>query len=534
MVIASLYPVVETQYESSSIFDWNFIRELQRDFGEPPHDYHVFLPHGRQPPDPNAIGRNVHINSIMELTDFFQKFQVDIWHDFGYTQASDLVSLRHLSGQNFPITVKAEFPFLANAQLTTYSALSNSDVVICSRPSIQKLIETAHSHFRQPTMRGRMSPQIRTIPYGVKPEGIDNDKKQDARHLLRLPEEITIILCSVDFNPNNSIDIFPLIRAFQSIAKNNEDLLLIFSGADKYGFLDGVRKFLEGSALSRQILFLPNAGESARFLLLAAADIFISPSDAVYTDNGLQVLEAMARGIPVIATDDDENGYIDHGRTGFKVKKGCMPLSYQALRNCFAFMPHRVQSFIVSQGVVIDVQQIIEFLVLLIEDVSLRKTLGAAAMQYVCEHHNPTKIVEEYEHLWSKLCQESSLIQPRTGVLENQASDDGWLPLLLSSISQTIGENTPLHITPEGELLLETEDVVIYQEMEEVIFPPIILEILNLARSVTCLSEITHSLIQLSIPEETKDLAPNIAYHIMWCIKQGLMTPHKSSPVVEN
>ncbi len=524
MIIASLYPIVETQYESTSIFDWDFIRALQRDFGISSHDYYIFFPHDCQSPDPTAIGRNVHIKSTMELTDFFQEFQVDIWHDFGYTHASDLVSLRRLSGQNFPITIKAELPFLANAQLTTYSALSNNDAVICSRPSIHKLIENADNRFRKSAMQRGTYPQICTIPHGVKPERINRDKKQDARHLLRLPENVTIVLCSIDFNPNSSIDIFPLIRAFQTVVENREDVLLIISDSNVESYVSRVREFLEGSVLSRQVVFLPNVDESARLMLLASADIFISPSDQVYADNGLQVLEAMARGIPVIATDDDKNGYIDHGRTGFKVKKGCLPLSYQALRNCFTFTPHRVQSLIVSQGIVIDVQQIIEFLVLLIEDVSLRQTIGAAAMQYVCEHHNPTKIVEEYENLWSNLCKERSLM----GIPENQVNKDSWLPLLLSSISQTTHENTPLHITPNGQTLLETRDVIIYEEMNEVILVPIVLEILDLAQSVTCLSKITQSFLELLDPEEAEGLIPNLAYHVMWCLKQGLIHPQKT------
>ena len=111
MVIASLYPAVESKYESTSIFDWGFIRELQRNFGETRHDYHVFLPFGCQPPDPLSIGKNVHVKDMAELTDFFQEVQVDIWHDFGYTEASDLISLRQRSGQNFPITLKAELHF---------------------------------------------------------------------------------------------------------------------------------------------------------------------------------------------------------------------------------------------------------------------------------------------------------------------------------------------------------------------------------------------------------------------------------------
>lgn len=521
MVIASLYPIVKNQYALNSIFDWDFIRELQRDSEAPPHDYHVFLPHGHQPPDSIFIGKDVHIKSTMELTDFFQEFEVDIWHDFGYTPASDLVLLRHLSGQNFPITVKVELPFLANAKLTTYSALSNSDVLICSKPSITKLVEMAHSD----ATREHTYPQICTIPYGVKPEQIDSEKKQDARYLLRLPEEGTIILCSVNFNPNNSVDLLPLIRAFQAIAKDREDARLIVSGSDDYNSIDRIEKYLEDSALGAQVLFLPDVDESARLLLLAAADIFISPSDPVYTDNGLQVLEAMARGIPVIATDD-EHGYVDHGRTGFSIEKGCFPFSYQALRDYFAFTPPHVQSLIVSQGVAIDVQQIIEYLVLLIEDVSLRKTIGAAAFQYVSKHHF-RKVMAEYEELWSNLREEGSLIESQTVMAEYEVRDEGWLPLLLSSISQTIDENTPLHITPEGELVFETKDVVIYEEIKDVIFLPIVLTILNLAQSGTSLSKITDLFLEASNPEEAKDVVPNIAYHVMWCLKQGLMHPEK-------
>lgn len=518
MVIASLYPVVKNKYALNSIFDWDFIRELQRDSGETPHDYHVFLPHGHQPPDSISIGKDVHIKSTIELTDFFQEFEVDVWHDFGYTPASDLVFLRQLSGQNFPITVKVELPFLADAKLTTYSVLSSSDVLICAKPSISKLIEMAHSN----TTLSYTYPQICTIPHSVKPERIDSEKKQDARYLLRLPEESTIILCSINFNPNNSVDILPLIRAFQTIAKDREDVRLVVSGSDDYDSINRIEKYLESSTLGRQVLFLPDVDESARSLLLAAADIFISPSDPVYTDNGLQVLEAMARGIPVIA-NDDKDGYIDHGRTGFKIDKRCLPFSYQALRNCFRFTPPYVQSLMVSQGVAIDVQQIIEYLVLLIEDVSVRKTVGAGALQYVSEHHHLKKIMAEYEDLWSNLREEGSLTELQAGVAENQVNNDGWLPLLLSSISQTVDENMSLYITRDGETVLETGDVVIYEEMKDVIFLPIVLTILDLARSETSLSQVTDLFLEASNPEEAKDVVPNIAYHIMWCIKQGLM-----------
>lgn len=529
MVIASLYPAVESQYETTSIFDWSFICELQRDCGETGHDYHVFLPFGCQPPDPLSMGKNVHIKDMAELTDFFQEVQVDIWHDFGYTEASDLISLRQRSGQNFPITLKAELPFLANAKLTTYDALSDSDVLICSRPAIHKLIKTAQRRFT----KSATPPQICTIPHGVKPEHIDNDKKQDARYLLNLPEDATIILCSADFGPNSSIDIFPLMRAFQSIAEKNKEALLIISSTREEGYVAGASGFLENTMLSRQVLFLPNVDESARLLLLAATDIFISPADPVYADNDYQVLEAMARGLPVIATDEEKNGYIDHGKNGFKVKKECLSLSYQALRKSLDFMPPRVHSLMLSQGIVIDVQQLTEHLALLVENVSLRERIGAAALQYVSEHHDLTKRVSDYEHLWSNLRQESALMRLETSIAENQISDDSWLPLLLSSVSQTIDENTPLHITDDGEALLETQDIMVYEEISELIFVPIVLEILNAAQSGTSLPKVAEALFKTLNPEAAKAFVPNVAYHIMWCMKQGWIYPQKSAPIKE-
>lgn len=61
--------------------------------------------------------------------------------------------------------------------------------------------------------------------------------------------------------------------------------------------------------------------------------------------------------------------------------------------------------------------------------------------------------------------------------------------------------------------------------MNEVIFAPIILEILSIAQSVTSLSKITQSLTAFSNPEAAQDVVSDIAYHVMWCIKQGLIQP---------
>ncbi|MCY3721211.1 MAG: glycosyltransferase family 4 protein [Candidatus Poribacteria bacterium] len=529
MVIASLYPLVEGGDESICLFDWEFIRALQRGTGGDTHDIYVFSSQGCHPPYPLSVERNVHIKNTMELSDFFQESQVNVWHDFGYTPAFHLADLRHLSGQNFPITMKVEPSFLAKVPLTVYSGLSDNDAIICSRASIQELVEAAHGQYTSLTTPQSQA-QVYTIPHGYAASRINGCNKRDARYLLHLPEGMTLILCSGDFSPDNSMDLLPLIRAFQTITESHENVLLIISGPDEYGYADRISEYLKGSPLQRRILLQPNISESARLLLLAASDIFISPSDTVYRDNQPQVLEAMARGIPVIAPDDGEPHYIHHGRTGFRLNRECLPYSYNALSGYFPFIPHHVQSLIVSQGIAVNVQQMVEYLTLLVEDASLRETLGTAAAQYVSDHHSLETIVAKYENLWRDLSAREASVPSQKPVVENQGGGS-WLPLLLSQMFQTIDERTPIQITSDGETLLETQNLVIYKEMSEVLFPSVILEILNLSRTVTSLSDITHSLLHLSDTEDVKNLVPNIAYHTMWCIKQGLIALKQNDSV---
>lgn len=521
MVIASLYPLVEGRNESISLLDWEFLGALQHGAGGKSHDFYVFCPQGYDPPQSLSVARNVHIKSTMELAVFFEESQVDVWHDFGYTSAFHLAELRHWSGQNFPITMKVEPLFLAKAPLTVYSGLSNNDAIICSSVSVQKLVEAAHGQYTSTTTPQRQA-QVYTIPHGFAASQINKCKKRDARYLLHLPEEMTLILCSSEFSPGNSMDLLPLIRAFQTITEGHENVLLIISGSDEYGYADRISEFIKGSPLQRRILLKPNVSDSSQLLLLTAADIFISPSDTVYRDNQPQVIEAMARGIPVIATDDGEPYFIHHGRTGFRLNRECLPYCYRALSAYFPIIPNYIRSLIVSQGIAVDVQQMVEYLTLLVEDVSLRKTLGKAAAQYVCDHHSLETIVAKYENLWYDLSARKSFVPSQIPVVESK-EDKGWLHLLLSQISQTIDEKTPIKVTSDGETLLEKQNIVIYEEMSEVIFPSVILEILNLSRTVTCLSDITHSLLNLSDTEDVEDLAPNIAFHTMWCIKQGLI-----------
>lgn len=120
-----------------------------------------------------------------------------------------------------------------------------------------------------------LAPEVFTISPGVDTTKGDITDKRDARYLLDLPEQVTIILCLTDFSVYEDGDLFPLIHAFLTVAQKHEEIRLIISGPDEYGYADKIQTFLNDSHLRRHIVLRANASESAQSLLLSAADIFI-------------------------------------------------------------------------------------------------------------------------------------------------------------------------------------------------------------------------------------------------------------------
>ena len=531
MTIASLYPSLRGQEIASPVFDWDFIRALLRD-SEEINDFHVFLPLDCHPPAPFLNISNVSIQSVMELAEFFQENTVDAWHDFGYSDISHLTHIRRFSRQNFPITMQVPPWRLALDAIEIFENLSEYDALLCSKPSMHRIVCSAYQQSDQSLPSPGLVPEVFTIPPGVNTAAGSIADKRDARYLLDLPEQVLIILCLTDFSVYEGGDLFPLIHAFQTVAEKHGEILLIVSGADEYGYADKIQKYLHDSQLRRQIVLRPNASDSAQSLLLSAADIFISPSDTLHRDNHIQVLQAMGQSLPVIATDDGENGIIAHGKNGLKLRRICKPSSYAALNNYMPLVSEAVKPLILSQGIVVDTQQIIEYLTLLIEDRALRQSLGEAAARYVAANHPWSKIVEKYVRLWHTLREKVSSKTDYTIPSENQnrnlhallpGTNTSALPFF-SFMTQDVEEHTPLQLTASGETLLKTQHLISYDAMKDIIYPPVIFEILNLVRTVVTMDEIINSLLLLMDREDTENVVPNITYHIMWCLKQGFIS----------
>ena len=138
-----------------------------------------------------------------------------------------------------------------------------------------------------------------------------------------------------------------------------------------------------------------------------AADVFCSLSDNIQETFGLTPLEAMAAGLPVVASDwDGYRASVIDGETGFLIPTLAPPAG---TGDELAF---RYESGIDGYGsfcgytalcTAVDIDATAGAFVRLVEDAELRRRMGEAGMRRVRAHYDWPLVIGQYQELWAEL-----------------------------------------------------------------------------------------------------------------------------------
>ena len=149
----------------------------------------------------------------------------------------------------------------------------------------------------------RMQPSnVMVIPLGTDLERFDPAlySKSESRSLFGLPLEKNIIGILGRLDPGKGQEI--IIRALPQLIRLHPDLLLVLAGEETAGE-HGYKKHLEDLShelsIEKNIRFIPFTNDVPR--LMSALDVFVLPSFG--ETFGLVVIEAMALGKPIVATN---------------------------------------------------------------------------------------------------------------------------------------------------------------------------------------------------------------------------------------
>ena len=160
-----------------------------------------------------------------------------------------------------------------------------------------------------------------------------------------------------------------LLHAMALLKQSRAPVRLVISGAD-YGRLQELVALRDRLGLAADVMFLGFRKDTAP--LYGALDIYVHAAHS----EGLAtaVLEAMAHGLPVAATDAGGTGEaVRDGETGFLVPSG-------------------------------DARALAEVVLALASDAPMRQRMGAAARRRIAERFSIRRMVEAHEQLYREIC----------------------------------------------------------------------------------------------------------------------------------
>lgn len=251
----------------------------------------------------------------------------------------------------------------------------------------------------------RFGGQLLHLPLGIDDEWLeDKGDRERGRARLRIPADAVVLLVLGRVTPTQKMDLGPLCRvlARRVIPSSPAPVVLLLAGGASPHDLTLAKGIISSHGLDASVRVFPNFPLKDKPDVFAMSDVLVSPVDNTQETFGLSVLEAMAAGLPVVASRFD--GYkdlVEDGVDGFLVDTDWS--DHDPVGEWFDLMDPDIAQLFQAQSVAVDLEQLGDRLLRLIGDSDLRRSMGRAGTAKVGREYRWSRVIGRYEREWARL-----------------------------------------------------------------------------------------------------------------------------------
>jgi D-inositol-3-phosphate glycosyltransferase len=244
--------------------------------------------------------------------------------------------------------------------------------------------------------------EIVHIPLGTDTESFANTDRSASRRLLDISADAIAVLSVCRFDDAFKADLEPLLVTLRRLVRNHSEIVLILAGREGIeAYSEYLKKVASAIGVSTHIRVIPNFPHFVKSALYAAADIFVSVAENVQETFGVALIEAMAAGLPIVASDwSGFRDIVSHDETGFLIPTKWPAEAAESISRSGMLYSDTFAEKFVSQRTIVDLRGLYESLRILVQDAGTRKRMGEAGRLRARNSFSLVSIARRYEELW--------------------------------------------------------------------------------------------------------------------------------------
>jgi glycosyltransferase involved in cell wall biosynthesis len=372
---------------------------------------------------------------------------------------SGMVQLRnHYALEAFPVTAVIHSLNDRSASVDSCklvkAPLQSYDTIVCTSEAGREVMRKKLERVSLLEQCVPFNGLLEKIPLGVDVTTGQSLDREQCRQQFGIGTDDQVLLYLGRMSPVTKADLYPLLVVFNRLLQRQiKPLKLILAGGISEKELTLHRLMIEEFELQQQVLLLDNFDPKLKPLIYCAADICVAPSDNIQETFGLSIIEAMAYRLPVVASD--LSGYkelVEHGVTGFRARTTW--IDQFDLESMDEVVDTETLQLLLAQSMVIDLDEMEDFIDQLLQSATLRETMGIAGHKRAAQSYDWHVVVKQYETLWDGLKQQA-VTTGVTNTSEALFSND-YLKTFSHYPSVIFSPNMVVSLTSEGQGALQT------------------------------------------------------------------------------